>query len=324
MRILVTPPYFRYVLPRYLPLFSSLGIEVENPDVVQQMTESELLDLIDRYDGVIAGDDEFTAAVLEKGARHSLKVIAKWGVGVNAIDLEAANRLGIAVRYSPGALSDAVADVVWGYILTLARGLHLSDRMVRDGNWEKIPGFLLRGRKLGVIGVGNIGRQVALRAIPFGMDLLGYDIKKIDTGFLPDPDRMRIVHKTALLENSDFVVLSCDLNPTSYHLISRQELSKMKKDAYLINVARGPIVDEKSLVEALENGEIAGAALDVYEQEPLPQGSRLRKLPNTLLNSHNAFNADKATEFVHENTVKELLTILVPKYKLDPMRDNGD
>ena len=314
MRILVTPPYFRYVLPRYLPLFSSLGIEVEDPEVVQQMTESELLDIIDRYDGVIAGDDEFTAAVLEKGARHFLKVIVKWGVGVNAIDLEAANRLGIAVRYSPGALSDAVADVVWGYILTLARGLHLSDRMVRDGNWGKIPGFLLRGRKLGVIGVGNIGRQVALRAIPFGMDLLGYDIKKIDTEFLPDPGRMRMVSKTSLLENSDFVVLSCDLNPTSFHLISRQELSSMKNVAYLINVARGPIVDEKSLVEALETGQIAGAALDVYEREPLPQESRLRKLNTTLLSSHNAFNADKATDFIHENTVKELLTVLVPSY----------
>lgn len=317
MRILVTPPYFRWVLPRYLPIFSDLGIVVENPQVAQQMPESELLKVIDRFDGVIAGDDEFTACVLKKGARHSLKVIVKWGVGLNSIDVDAAKRLGIAVRYSPGALSDAVADAVWGYILMLARGLHRSDRIVRDGKWEKIPGLLLRGRMLGIIGVGNIGKQVALRALPFGMRLLGNDVKKIDTKFLPKPDSMHMVDKNILLEESDFIVLSCDLNPTSHHLISHAELSRMKKEAYLINVARGPVIDERAMIEALQEWRIAGAALDVYEDEPLPQDSVLRRCPNTILNAHNAFNADRSVEFIHENTVKELLKVLVPSYRKD-------
>jgi D-3-phosphoglycerate dehydrogenase len=315
MRVLATAPYFRPVPERYRKVFSTLGVDVDSPFVAQNMSEADLLAIIDRYDGVIAGDDEFTAKVIERGAKHRLKVIAKWGVGINAIDVAAAERFGVAVRRSPGALSDAVADAALGYVLMLARRLHASDADVRAGRWEKIPGLSLRGRTLGIIGVGGIGQEIARRAVPFGMTLVGNDIREIDASFL-SACGMTMMAKRALLAASDFVVLACDLNPTSYHIIAGDDLNAMKAEAFLINVARGALVDTAGAAKALSSGRIAGAAFDVYEEEPLPSDSPLRACPNTLLNSHNAFNADKAVQFVNDNTVRELLRVLLPDVNL--------
>lgn len=312
MRILCTAPYFRPVPERYAALFQKHDIAYDSPFVAQNMGEAELLEVIERYDGVIAGDDEFTARVIEKGARCRLKVIAKWGVGINAIDLSAAERHGVAVRRSPGILSDAVADEAWGYILMLARQLHVSDRRVRDGEWAKLVGLGLRGRTLGIIGVGDIGKQIALRALGFGMRLLGNDIRPIDRAFL-GYSGTQMVPKEELLRRADFVVLACDLNPTSFHLLSGAEFALVKRSAYLVNIARGAIVDTPALVEALRGKMLAGAALDVYEEEPLPADSPLRGFDNVLLNAHNAFNADTAVAAVSENTVRELLRVLKPE-----------
>lgn len=311
MRVLCTAPYFRPVPERYAAVFRKHGIEYDSPFVAQHLAEAQLLDIIERYDGVVAGDDEFTARVIEKGARARLKVIAKWGVGINAIDSAAAERHGVAVRRSPGILSDAVADQTWGYILMLARHLHESDRRVRAGQWVKLAGVGLRGRTLGIIGVGDIGRQVALRAAPFGMALLGNDVRPIDQAFLAGSG-MRMVSKQELLKSSDFVVLACDLNPTSHHILGSADFLLFRRSAFVVNIARGALIDEPALIQALRDGAIAGAALDVYEEEPLPADSPLRTLDNLLLNCHNAFNADTAVAAVSENTVRQLLLVLKP------------
>ncbi len=316
MRILCTAPYFRPVPERYTAFFQAQGITYDNPFVAQNMSEDELLAVIERYDGVIAGDDEFTAAVIKKGAAARLKVIAKWGVGINAIDLGAAEECGVAVRRSPGLLSDAVADEAWGYVLMLARSLHVSDRMVRAGEWVKLCGLGLRGRTLGIIGVGDIGKQIALRGIPFGVRLLGNDIQAIDRAFLAYSG-MALVGKEELLRESDFVVVACDLNSTSYHLLAGREFSHTKPTAFLINISRGACVDMEALIDALRSGAIAGAALDVYEEEPLPAGSPLLEFDNVLLNAHNAFNADTAVKAVSDNTVGELMRVLRPDAILD-------
>jgi D-3-phosphoglycerate dehydrogenase len=316
MRILITAPYFRPVPQKYQRIFDQLGIEYDNPFVAQNMSEADLLAIIERYDGVIAGDDEFTAAVIEKGAGASLKVIAKWGVGINAIDSAAAERHGVAVRRSPGALSDAVADVALGYVLMLARQLHVSDRLVREGKWEKISGLGLRGRTLGIIGVGDIGKQIALRAIPFGLRLAGNDIRPVDRAFVTYSG-MRLMSKEALLRESDFIVLACDLNPTSHHIIARKEMDVVKPGALLINVARGALVDTGAVVDALRNGRLGGGAFDVYEEEPIGADSPLRAFPNVLLNAHNAFNCDTAVQFVNDNTVRELLSVLTPQAQVE-------
>lgn len=313
MRVLATAPYFRPVPRKYADIFSELGIEVDALPVAQNMSEQELLDIIDRYHGVIAGDDEFTDRVIELGAKNSLRVIVKWGVGINAIDVKAARRYGVEVRRSPGSLSDAVADQAWGYILMLARHLHDSDSLVREGQWIKLEGLGLRGRTLGIIGVGSIGKQVALRAVPFGMTVLGNDIVQVEAAFLLQTG-MRMVPKHELMAESDFVVLACDLNPSSYHIVGEPEIACMNPNALLINVARGALVDTDAVVEALKSKRIAGGAFDVYEVEPLPADHPLRDCDNVLLNAHNAFNSDKAVQFVNDNTVRELLSVLRPDY----------
>ena len=183
-RVLITCPFLGQSIDRYRDVFMNHLIDIESPPVTQKLKESELLEVIDRFDGVIAGDDEFTANVLEKGKR--LKIIAKWGVGVDAIDLNAARRLGIRVVNTPNVFSDDVADVVMGYIVLLARQLHRLDQSVRSGDWIKLPGVSLRGKTLGVEGVGNIGRAVVRRAVVSGMAVLGYDVTPVPESFVAE------------------------------------------------------------------------------------------------------------------------------------------
>ena len=166
--------------------------------------------------------------------------------------------------------------------------------------------MLLRGRTLGIIGVGNIGKETARRAIAFGLHVIGNDIRSISTEFLRETG-MEMCEKDSLLSRSDFVVISCDLNSTSRHLIDADALNKVKRSSFLINVARGQIVDTRALAEALREGKIAGAALDVFEDEPLPPDSPLRLFDNCILGAHNAYNADRTVDFVHRNTLNNLL-----------------
>ena len=166
-QVLISCPQLQATISRYRHIFEGHNIDIDLPEMVQQLKESELLEIISRFDGVIAGDDEFTAKVLSKGKR--LKTVARWGVGVDNVDLEAAQRLGIQVTNTPGVFSDEVADVVIGYVILLARGLHLLDQSVREGTWRKIQGTSLRNKVLGIIGFGGIGQAVAGRGTACGI-----------------------------------------------------------------------------------------------------------------------------------------------------------
>ena len=303
-KVLVSAPYFQPVLDEYLSIFTQNGIEPVAPPVRERLSEAELLEWVADVDGVICGDDQFTERVLRSAPK--LKVISKWGTGIDSIDKEAARRLGIAVRNTPDAFTHPVADTVLGYILCFARQLPWMDRDIRAGRWEKRPSVALRERTLGVIGVGNVGKAVIRRAVAFGMDILGNDIVEIPHQFVAETG-LRIVSKQQLLEDADFISLNCDLNPTSRHIVAGRELALMKTTAYLINTARGPLVEEAALVKALKDGGIAGAALDVFEAEPLPEDSQLRHLDNCLLAPHNANSSPEAWEKVHRSTIRNLL-----------------
>jgi D-3-phosphoglycerate dehydrogenase / 2-oxoglutarate reductase len=235
-----------------------------------------------------------------------LKVISKWGTGIDSIDREAAARLGIQVRNTPNAFTLPVADSVIGYILAYARRLPWMDQAMKNGQWGKIPGRTLSECTLGVVGVGNIGKAILRRARVFGMKLLGTDIIPIAPDFILE-NGIEMTSLSDLLQRSDFISLNCDLNPTSRHLINPQTLAYVKPGAVLINLARGPIVDEPALVAALEAGRLAGAALDVYEVEPLPADSPLRRMDQVMLAAHNANSSPAAWERVHWNTIRNLL-----------------
>ena len=301
--ILITAPYFQPVVERFRSRFKERGLELKIPSVRERLSEEELLPLVGNIVGAIAGDDQWTERVL-KAAPH-LKVISKWGTGIDSIDREAAERLGIAVRNTPGAFTEPVADQVMGYILSFARRIPWIADELHQGGWSKQPCVSLTGRTLGVIGVGNIGKAVVRRARGFEMKLLGNDIVAMPPDFIAETG-IRMVDKATLLRESDFVSLNCTLNPTSYHIIGAEELTLMKPASLLVNTARGALVDEPELVKALQSGRLAGAALDVFETEPLPSDSPLRKMENVLLSPHNANSSPEHWERVHEATVEHL------------------
>ncbi|MFC1812465.1 phosphoglycerate dehydrogenase [Thermodesulfobacteriota bacterium] len=310
LKILVSAPYMQPVIDRFRPFFDEHNIELVIPPVNERLSENELLKWIIDIDGVIAGDDRFTEQVLEAAPR--LKVISKWGTGIDSFNLDACKRLGIEVRNTPNAFSEPVADSVMGYILCFARQIPWMDRNMKQGGWEKIPGRALRECTLGIIGVGNVGKAVVRRAVAFGMRVIGNDLLEMPAEFI-NQSGIQMVGKDDLLRKADFVSLNCDLNPTSFHLISKKEFSIMKPSAYIINLARGPIIDESELIHALKTKKIAGAALDVFETEPLPQESPLRNMDNVFLAPHNSNSSPETWERVHESTVRNLVDALEKK-----------
>lgn len=306
-KVLISCLHLQRTIDRYLPLFAENGISIDLPKVNQKLTEAELLDMIQNYDGMIAGDDELTERVLSKAKR--LKVISKWGVGIDGIDLEAANKYGITITNTPNVFNDEVADLTIGYIIALARKIWIIDRMVRHGEWNsaQLQGTSLRGKTLGIIGVGNIGKEVCRRAKAMGMNSLGYDIYPIAADFKSETGLIQTPLED-LLTKSDFISLHCNLTKDNYHLLDEKEFESMKDHVYIINTARGPLINEKILSEYLENGKIAGAALDVFEEEPLPGDSQLRKYENCIFGSHNSSDTLEAVMRVNERAISNLIT----------------
>jgi D-3-phosphoglycerate dehydrogenase len=305
LTILFSAPYMIPLLDRFRPELESYNLDLIVAEVYERLEEQQLLQYAGQFDGTICGDDKYSARVLEACAPR-LKVISKWGTGIDSIDRQTAARLGIQVRNTPNAFTLPVADTILGYMLAFARRQSWMDRAMKFGRWEKIPGRSLSECMLGVVGVGTIGKAVIRRARAFGMTILGNDIIEVDHVFLAE-NGVEMTGLDDLLSRSDFVSLNCDLNPTSIHLMNSRTLAKMRPTAILINTARGPIVEELALIEALQTGRIAGAALDVYESEPLPASSPLVKMDNVMLAPHNANSSPAAWERVHRNTIKNLL-----------------
>jgi len=303
--ILFSAPYMLSALARFRPVLERYGLDLITPEVHERLEEADLLKYAGQFDGAICGDDRYSARVLAACAPR-LKVISKWGTGVDSIDSAACERLGVRLCRTPNAFTLPVADSVMGYLLDFARRLPWMDRAMKAGVWEKIPGKALHECTLGVVGVGTIGKTVIRRARAFGMNLLGNDIVEIDHVFIAETG-VEMTTLDDLLARADFVSLNCDLNPTSRHLINVRTLSLMRPNAILVNTARGPIVDEKALVAALKASTIGGAALDGFEIEPLPADSPLKQMDNVMLAPHNANSSPAAWERVHWNTIKNLV-----------------
>jgi D-3-phosphoglycerate dehydrogenase / 2-oxoglutarate reductase len=303
--VLMTAPYMLPLVDRFKPVFDKYGIELIVANVQERMEEEDLLKYAGQFDGTICGDDKYTLRVIEACAPR-LKVISKWGTGVDSISAEACSKFGVKLGRTPNAFTTPVTDTVLGYLLAFVRRQPWLDTAMKRGVWDKLPGKTLSECTLGIIGVGTIGKTVTRRARAFGMKVLGTDIVEIDHVFITETG-IQMTSLDTLLAEADFVSVNCDLNPTSHHLINAKTLSKMKSTAVLINTARGPIMDEKALVAALQLGQIGGAALDVFEQEPLPKDSPLLKMDNVMLAPHNANSSPAAWERVHWNTIKNLL-----------------
>lgn len=270
---------------RALELLREGNCELVHPKKPGPLNAEELLSVLAGIDSVLASMDHFTGAVLSAPEAGSLKLISRWGVGYDAIDIPAATRHGIVVAYTPGLLNDAVADYAMSLLCSLSRRVHEGHLTMRESQWTPTWGHDISHSTLGIIGCGRIGQAMAKRASGFSMRLLGYD-----TAPSPEAEKLGVqfVPLDTLLAESDYVTLHAALTSQTRGLIGEAQLRKMKPGAYLINTARGAIVDEAALLRALQESWIAGAALDAFVVEPLPAEHPLRRAPNLLLTPHQA------------------------------------
>lgn len=308
MKVAVTCLQLIRDLDRYRPAFEQAGIELVEPDIPGQHLEGDaLIAALDRCAGIIAGDDRLTGAVL--AACPELLTISKWGIGIDGIDLAAAARLGITVTNTPGVFDDEVADVAMSYITTLARGLHVIDRGVHRGDWPKPAGRSLRGRALGILGLGGIGRALAVRARAAGMEVIGTDPSTPSCAAATTLG-VRVVPLAELLPMSEFLSVNCPLDESTYHLIDADAIAQLPAGAFLVNTGRGAVVSTDAVVRALASGRLAGVALDVIEDEPPPPDSPLRGRDDVVFGSHNASNTLDASLRVHVMAIENLAASL--------------
>jgi D-3-phosphoglycerate dehydrogenase len=303
-RILVTCAQMQAELSVHEPRLRQAGYEVAAPSVGgQYFTAEELAPMMPGVVGMIAGDDELNRIFFKTSP--DLKVLVRWGIGMDSVDHAAAGEHGVVVRNTPGVFGGEVADSALAYMLLLARRHHSVDKAVRAGSWPKFEGLSLAGSTVGLVGLGDIGRGVAARALGFGMRVLAFD-PLISPDSVPDAVQvLAALHD--VLAQSRFVVLTCPLTPATYRLIDEAALAAMRGDAFLVNVARGPVVHEDALVTALSAGLIAGAGLDVFEVEPLPTDSRLLTMDNVVLGAHNGSNTREGVARASARAVDILL-----------------
>lgn len=285
-------------------ILQDYGLEIIR--VKQPVTgENDLLGQLDDVVAIITGLEPVTGKVINSAPR--LRVIVKHGIGVDNIDLDAAKEKGVIVANSPGTNREAVADLVFGLMLSLARKIPQSDRQVREGKWPKVFGQSVWGKTLGIIGLGVIGKSVAQRAKGFNMKVLAFD-KYWDEEFASANGIIRS-EVDEILKESDYVTLHVPLMEETRNLIGEKQISIMKPTAYLINAARGGVVDEDALYKALKEGRIAGAGIDVFSTEP-PTQSPLLGLQNVILTPHMGGFTDGAlsmtSEFVSQVVVDAL------------------
>jgi D-3-phosphoglycerate dehydrogenase len=280
-------------------------------DIETSITGQELVERVNDYDAIVVRSrTKVTRVVFEASER--LSAIARAGVGLDNVDLEAAGERGVEVLNSPEAPSNAVAELVLGLMISLARRIPLADSSMKRGEWIKrrLTGFELKGKTLGIIGFGRIGHALAQKARDLGMRIFAYDIIVEELMQVVDEACAEPVSMEVLLRESDFVSIHVPLLPQNRHMIGAREMEAMKDGAYLINTARGGVVDEEALREALESGKLAGAALDVFEVEP-PEDTSLTGLENLIALPHigaATVEAQRANSMIVAEKLIELFT----------------
>jgi len=313
--VLVTPTSFGQSDPR---LISDLKKKVGNVifnSTGKPLSSEEVKKMIKGCDGYIAGVDKIDRDALENADR--LKVISRYGVGVDNIDLNAAKEKGIIVTNTPGANSVSVAELAIALMLSLARNIPASTVDTRAGKWPRINGITLQGKTVGIIGLGAVGKAVAERLLGFQVKLLAYE---------PYPDLtfakehfVELLSLNEVLQQSDFITLHLPLLPTTKGLVDSLFLSKMKKGAYLVNTARGELISETALLEALQSGHLAGAALDVFTKEPPDPTNPLIQLPQVIVTPHSGAHTDGATNTMGWIALNDCLSVLEgkePQYRV--------
>lgn len=285
--VVVTCPPMLGQIGLFMDYAAERGLKLHPAKVTQILSEEELKALLPGYDGWIIGDDPATRAVFEAGQTGRLRAAVKWGIGVDNVDFAACKDLGIPIINTPMMFGQEVADVATAFVIGLARQLFVIDRGVRAGKWLKPAGISLSGRRVGVIGLGDIGRNTVTRMQALGLKVVAYDpgvegnlgIAGLERAVWPER-----------VEECDFLVFTCALNKHNFHMLNAEVLARCQEGVRIVNVARGPLIDEAALIAALQSGHVHSAALDVFEVEPLPDGSPLREMERVILGTHNGSN----------------------------------
>ncbi len=307
MKILITCPPMIQSIERYRSRFVDRQVDYFCPNVLQTLTEEELLALVADYDGWIIGDDPATRQVFQAGKKGRLRAAVKWGVGMDNVDESACQDLEIAISNTPQMFGAEVADVALGYVIALARQTFHIDRGVRNGQWPKPQGISLKGKKVALIGFGDIGQELAKRLQSCGMHVFVTDPKYAAS---PPGAHVSMLELQANLAQADFIVLTCALTTENRHLLNRQSFTCVKDGVRIVNVARGALIDEQALIEALEAKKVHSVGLDVFEQEPLPKDSPLRQHDRCIFGSHNSSNTVEAVDRTSHRAIDQIFTDL--------------
>ncbi|MBA7520429.1 Hydroxypyruvate reductase [subsurface metagenome] len=305
MKILITPRSFASISKTPMEMLEEKGYEIIKNETGKSLNNKDMSVLIEDVDGIIIGIDDLNAGIIKHAC--NLKVISKYGVGVDNIDIKAATTQGIVVTNTPKANIDAVADLTFALMLALARRIPEADRETKAGNWKKFIGTSVWRKKLGVIGLGKIGRQVVKRARGFEMEILCYDI--IQDEEFARQFGVRYVDLETLLKESDYITIHTPLNDVTRDMIGYKELEMINENAFLINTSRGGIIDEKALYDILKNNKIKGAALDSYKEEP-PENSFFVELENIIMTSHNGAYTKEAINNMGIQAAQNLIDVL--------------
>jgi D-3-phosphoglycerate dehydrogenase / 2-oxoglutarate reductase len=283
-KVMIGPAPLARLQGDFLTVLKEAGFEFAYPKVAVQLTEQDLLGQLHGIPAALAGSESYTRRVFE--AHPQLRVVARVGVGYDAVDVKAATEHGVVVTIAPGTNQDAVSEHCFMLILALAKNLLRQHQPIRDGKWPRQANLPLRGKTLGLVGLGRIGRSMTTRALAFGMKVMAYEPFP-DVAFV-EKHGVRLAPLEDLLRESDYVSLHLPAMEGTRALINADRLKLMKPTAFLINTARGAVVDELALYEALRDKRIAGAGLDVFEEEPPLPGNPLLTLDNVVLTAHTA------------------------------------
>lgn len=304
-RILVTAPPVVNSSHRYDELFETNGMIPTFLNSPQLVPKSELVDQLPKYDGWILGDDICDREVLQAGLSGSLKAAIRWGAGFDNVDHQAVKEFGFPIENTPGTFATEVADIAIGYLIGLVRQIPAVHTAILDGRWVKPVGTSLNGKTVGVVGLGVIGIAICERLQVMGMKIIGYDPARTE----PAVEGQILSTWPSRLEELDFLILCCPLTTENQHMINSESLRRVKRGVRIINVARGGLINEQDLMNALDSGFVSSVALDVYEVEPLGD-SKLLTYPQNIYGSHNASNTSEAVDRTTEVAVAKLASML--------------
>lgn len=314
-KVLVTPTSYASQDPTLKTDLEELVGEVNYNTTGKPLTSPQLQEMLPEIDGMIAGLDEIDSLAIS--CAKNLKVIARYGVGYNNVDLEAAKSHGITVTNTPGANSKSVAELTIALILNLLRPLILCDQQTKEGKWPRYKGFSLEGKTIGLIGLGAIGKEVARRLKGFDCIILAYDVYQDDQFAVQNEISYKPLDD--LLDKSDVISLHLPGTDDTKEMVNDQFIDKMKTGAWLVNTARGDLVDEDALIRGLKSGKLRGAALDVFQKEPPEAGNPLFLMDNVILTPHMGAHADSATNNMGRMALDDCLRVLrgeQPIYKI--------